>query len=115
MKPLEADGNTVQQWELQVRDMIKAENYKDALTVFDDANRNNPRDKKYWVYRGMLLQKLMRFREAVQSYNQALKIDPTLKWVKLMRLRARYGYLWRAQFVIIIVGLLIIFVVYLLR
>jgi tetratricopeptide (TPR) repeat protein len=54
--------------------------FNEVIRISDKEIRSHPNDAKYdaglWSYRAMAFTKLGRYREALQSYDQALTIDP---------------------------------------
>ena len=54
--------------------------FNEVIRLSDKEIRSHPNDAKYdaglWTYRALAFTKLGRYREALQSYDQALSIDP---------------------------------------
>jgi tetratricopeptide (TPR) repeat protein len=56
--------------------LIRARNYREAVTVFDDAIQKDPKDARLYVNRGNARFNLRDSQGAITDYNQALQLDP---------------------------------------
>lgn len=55
---------------------IESHNYEDALRAFDGAIEIDPSDATAWLGKGVALQNLGKYEEAVWTYNKAIEIFP---------------------------------------
>ncbi|GEM_PF-1345996 len=51
-------------------------NYEEALSLFDEAIQSNPHFPEAWSNKGVLLERMEKYAEAAEAYQQALKYDP---------------------------------------
>ncbi len=56
--------------------------YTDALKFFNKAIELDQNNAWYWVNKGDTLQKLGKFEEAIESYEESLQIDPSNQTAK---------------------------------
>ena len=72
---LKLDVNNSRAWSLKAQSLIKQKKYEDALDCLDEATQKI-NEKVLWNDKGVALAALGRYDGAIQSYDNALKIDP---------------------------------------
>jgi len=55
---------------------LKDGKFNDALSFFEQALLLNQDDPNLWNYKGIVLRSLGRYEEAIECFNNSLKIDP---------------------------------------
>ncbi len=55
---------------------LKDGKFNDALSFFEQALLLNQNDPNLWNYKGIVLRSLGRYEEAIECFNNSLKIDP---------------------------------------
>ncbi|MEO9278131.1 MAG: tetratricopeptide repeat protein [Nitrososphaera sp.] len=57
-------------------ELIKTENYDDALSYFEQALILEPNNAELWNRKGVALRSLGRYDEALECFNKSLSIEP---------------------------------------
>ncbi len=57
-------------------ELLDTKQYQQALTKFIESINLNQKFIQAWVYKGICLEKLEKYREAIKCYQQALEINP---------------------------------------
>lgn len=62
-----------------------AEQYDKALTTVEAAIERDPSNADLWLYKGVVLDKRSRYREAIEAYDRALSINPEMERAYLFK------------------------------
>lgn len=65
------------QWLSQGKDLERAQQYPQAIALYDQAITHYPNDYRLWHERGLALAKLQQFEAAIASYDRAYQLRPT--------------------------------------
>ncbi len=57
-------------------ELLKSENYDDALSYFEQAVILEPNNPELWNKKGVALRSLGRYDEALECFNKSLSIEP---------------------------------------
>ena len=55
---------------------LKDGQFNDALSYFEQALLLNPGDPELWNHKGIALRSIGRYEEAMECFNNSLKLDP---------------------------------------
>jgi tetratricopeptide (TPR) repeat protein len=66
---------------LEALKYMKAEDYTNALSCLHRAIKIDPKNAKAYFYQGNMFAKLVKYQEAIKSYQTALQIDPNPEYV----------------------------------
>lgn len=69
-------NSTALHWFNQGNQLLKNQQYDDAIAAYDKAIHINPNLYQLWYNRGLCLAELHQFKEAITSYQKAIKIKP---------------------------------------
>ncbi|MFM9875339.1 MAG: tetratricopeptide repeat protein [Nitrosarchaeum sp.] len=58
------------------KSFLEIENFEDALSYFEQALILNKKNPEIWNFKAVCLRSLGRYEEALECFNQSLKIDP---------------------------------------
>jgi len=70
---------------------FKAENYEEALILFEKAYRKKPTDPQITFYLGLTHREMRNYSEAIKFFKETLKLDPRAADVKFLLADALYG------------------------
>ncbi|WP_333653361.1 tetratricopeptide repeat protein [Dissulfurispira sp.] len=70
---------------------FKAENYEEALILFERAYREKPTDPQITSYLGLTHREIQNYSEAVKFFKETLKLDPKAADVKFLLADVLYG------------------------
>jgi tetratricopeptide (TPR) repeat protein len=115
MKPLELPTDDTKPSLSELKALFKEKRYGDALAILEDTVKKAPASDAAWTYRGAAFHNLKQYQKAIQSYNQALKINPQNKAARLNRIRATRCYLGRIWGMAIWIGIIILILVAIIR
>jgi len=78
-----ADGNDAQSWYLLGRAYIMAvTKYQKAYEAYQQTVYRDGRDPTFWCSIGILYSQINRYRDALDSYSRAIRINPYISYQK---------------------------------